>query len=618
MDMKIMTAAALAMATTATLAQKADAPFLRIGEDVTSWGEFEHLYEQNRTTALTPMSKQEYATLFTNYKLKATEARAQKIDTLATYRDECKYYLDELANGYLEDTMAVWRIAAKERQRLGEEIHAAHVLISVRPNASAADTLKAYKQAQEARQMVESGIDFATVADKYSADPSAKTNHGDLGYFSAMQMVEQFEDAAYATAPGQTSGIFRTRFGYHFLKVYDRRPTEGEVRVRHIMKIVPAGAPTEMQERVKQQIDSIYDAIVNHGADFEAMAQKHSDDAQSAPRGGLMPWFSRDQILPEFANAAFDLKEDGDISAPVRTRAGWHIICRVGRRTMMPQEDFDKMIARAKKSMPIIKNAPFHSRMSQLAKEYGFCWDEAGRDTLIGIFLASPNPYDRQRALKAEGQMRLATLGGKDIMMPEAAQWADKWDANTLPAENATNLAYEMVRQYERGRLEDKYPEYRYTSAEYRDGLLVFEFMQRNIWNMTPDSAQVDSLFAAHPERYATGGSFDGDIYFCPTPKVAAKVAKLVAKGKKDKAAALALKTVSGPLAQGDIYDDYVWPIGEADPYVAVCGTVTNGTTQKVSECRGRVMADLQALADRKITEQLKLKYEPEQLIKIK
>lgn len=618
MDMKILTAAALAMASTAALAQKADAPFLRIGNDVTSWGEFEHLYEQNRTTALTPMSRQEYATLFTNYKLKAAEALARKIDTLATYQDECKYYLDELANSYLEDTMAVWRIAAKERGRLGEEIHAAHVLISVRPNASAADTLKAYKRAQEARQMVVGGIDFATVADKYSADPSAKTNHGDLGYFSALQMVEQFEDAAYATAPGQTSGIFRTRFGYHFLKVYDRRPTEGEVRVKHIMKMVPAGAPPEAQERAKQQIDSIYDAIVNHGADFGAMARKLSDDVQSAPRGGLMPWFSRDQTLPEFANAAFDLKEDGDISAPVRTRAGWHIICRVGRRTMMPQEEFDKMIARAKKSMPILKNAPFRSRMSQLAQEYGFRWDEAGRDTLIGVFLSCPNANDRQRALKAKSQMRLATLGGKDIMMPEAAQWARKWDSNALPAENATDMAYEMVRQYERERLADKYPEYRYTSAEYRDGLLVFELMQRDIWNATPDSALVDSLFAAHPERYATGGTFDGDIYFCPTPKVAAKVAKLAAKGKKDKAAALALKTVSGPLAQGDIYDDYLWPIGEADPYVAVCGTVTNGKAQKLSECRGRVMADLQALADRQLTERLRLKYKPEQLIRIK
>lgn len=592
-------------------AQEADDPFLRIGADITTWGEFVHLYEQNRDAALLPIGRQEYAALFVNYKLKAAEGRARGLDTTATYRDECRFYIDELTKAYLEDTTAIHRFAARERARMAEEVHAAHVLVSVRPNASPVDTLAAYARAAAARARVVAGEDFAVVAAECSHDPSARANGGDLGYFSALQMVQPFEDAAYATPVGEVSPVFRTRFGYHFVRVYDRRKAEGEVRVKHVMVLAP-----HAEAAAKERIDSIYDAIVNRGADFDDMARRHSDDRQSASRGGLMPWFSRGQILPQFAEAAFGLEADGDISRPVRTAAGWHVICRVGRRTMMPQDEFDSMIDRAKDATPALKRASFRERMGQLAHEYDFRWDSVGRDSLIGVFLRHHDAASRKAALEAMPAVRLATMGGEVLAMPRAAEFVGAWDANALPGDNAADIACGLIRAYEVGRLEDKYPDFRYACAEYRDGMLVFEVMRGGVWGATPDSSAVDSLYAAHPGRYSSGGGFEGEIYFCSTLKDAAKVRKLVGRGKRDKAAAVAMRVVEGPIRQGDIYDDFLWPIVPA-PYVVVGGTVTNGSPKPLAECRGDVISDWQTLEDRKLVDALRAKFRPVQIIKI-
>lgn len=595
----------------AAAAQEAGDPFLRIGEDITTWGEFVHLYEQNRDAALLPIGRQEYAALFVNYKLKAAEGRARGLDTMATYRDECKFYIDELTKAYLEDTTALPRFAARERGRMSEEVHAAHVLISVRPNALPADTMEAYGRAAAARARVVAGEDFAAVAAECSQDPSARANKGDLGYFSALQMVQPFEDAAYATPVGAVSPVFRTRFGYHFVRVYDRRKAEGEVRVKHIMAQATRG-----EAAAKAMIDSIYDAIVNRGADFDDMARRHSDDRQSAQRGGLMPWFSRGQILPQFADAAFGLEADGDIGRPVKTAAGWHIICRVGRRTMMSQDEFDSMIGRAKDSTPALKRASFRSRMRQLARDYDFRWDSVGRNSLVGVCLRHCDAASRKAALESMPSVRLATMGGEVLTVAEAAEFAGAWDANALPGDNADDIACELIRAYEVGRLEDKSPDYRYACAEYRDGMLVFEVMKSGVWGATPDSAAVDSLYAAHPGRYSSGGSFEGEIYFCSTLKDAAKVRKLVGRGKRDKAAAVAMRVVEGPIRQGDIYDDFLWPLAPA-PYVVVSGAVSNGSPKPLAECRGDVISDWQTLEDRKLSEALRAKFRPAQIIKI-
>lgn len=599
-------------------AQKPAAPFLRVGGDISAFGEFEHMYLQNKDAALIPMTESEYVSLFTNYKLKVAEAKSLGLDTIQSYKDECKYYVDELARPYLEDSLALPRFFKREKERLLEEVKAQHVLISVRPNALPADTLAAYNKAVAARERVLAGEDFDKVASECSNDPSAKSNHGDLGYFSALQMVQEFEDVAYAIKPGEVSEVFRTRFGFHFMKVSDRRKTEGQVTVQHIMKVVPSnGADVYADVVAKAKIDSIYALAVSGAADFGELAKDNSDDRQSAMRGGLIPWFSRAQILPEFADAAFALEKDGDISHPVRTRAGWHIIRRVGRRTSMPDSEFEHSMERVAKSMDRLKDAPRMARMAQLAKEYGWAWNPEGRDTLIGRMLMATTSSQRLKELQ-DSSVQLASIRGRIVTLADFSKYASLWRVDVIPSENLNKMLGGFMTDFEHGMLEAKYPDFAFSKKEYLEGLLVFEVMQRNVWSLTPDSATVDSLFSANRSRYSKGGVFDGNIYFCSSPKVAEKVRRLIAKGKEEKAKSLAYRVVSGPVSQGDMYDDFIWPLLPVSDYVVVSGKVSDGEPLSLEQCRGYVLGDFQRVKEAEFVARLRDKYKPEQLIRIK
>ena len=171
---------------------------------------------------------------------------------------------------------------------------------------------------------------------------------------------------------------------------------------------------------------------------------------------------------------------------------------------------------------------------------------------------------------------------------------------------------------FEHGMLESKYPDFAFSKKEYLEGLLVFEVMQRNVWSLTPDSATVDSLFSANRSRYSKGGVFDGNIYFCSSPKVAEKVRRLIAKGKEEKAKSLAYRVVSGPVSQGDMYDDFIWPLLPVSDYVVVSGKVSDGEPLSLEQCRGYVLGDFQRVKEAEFVARLRDKYKPEQLIRIK
>ena len=103
------------------------------------------------------------------------------------------------------------------------QIHASHILVKVEPTAAKKEKAKARKRIQKIEKKLKKGEDFGVLAKKYSEGPSA-TKGGDLGFFGRGQMVKPFEEAAFALSPGKVSGIVETKFGYHLIKVTDKKP----------------------------------------------------------------------------------------------------------------------------------------------------------------------------------------------------------------------------------------------------------------------------------------------------------------------------------------------------------------------------------------------------------
>ena len=262
--------------------------------------EFIYLYKKNHQNKadFTPQKIDEYLSLFINFKLKVEEAKHRGMDTTAAFVKEYNSYKDELRKPYLPDANLTDSLVRLTYNRMKEEIKASHILINLKPDASPADTLKAYNKISEVRNRIVAGEDFSSAAVQYSEDPSAKSNQGNLGYFTAMQMVYPFESAAYQTKKGEISNPVRTRFGYHIIKVFDRRPAQGEVEVSHIMIRTGDGKDNE---KAKDNIFSIYEQL-QAGMKWEELCKQYSEDPATKDNAGKLRPFGTGAMagVPEF------------------------------------------------------------------------------------------------------------------------------------------------------------------------------------------------------------------------------------------------------------------------------------------------------------------------------
>jgi peptidyl-prolyl cis-trans isomerase SurA len=281
--------------------------------------EFLQIYlKNNQNPKFDKASIDEYLELFKKFKLKVLEAESLGYDTIPKLKKELQGYRKSLSAPYLIDKQENLKVVEEAYKRLQKEVKASHILIRLDEIASPEDTLKAYARIIAIKQRIENGEDFTKIAKEVSEDPSVQTNGGDLGYFTAFQMVFPFEEAAYNTPVGQLSTIIRTRFGYHLLKIFDQRSARGIMKAAHIMVAVKRDGNKSDLDVAKKKIDEIYAKLIA-GEKFEDLASNFSDDPGSSEKGGKLPEFgsgTTTRMVPEFEEAAFQLNKDGDFSLP--------------------------------------------------------------------------------------------------------------------------------------------------------------------------------------------------------------------------------------------------------------------------------------------------------------
>jgi peptidyl-prolyl cis-trans isomerase SurA len=248
------------------------------------------------------------------------------------------------------------------------DVRASHILIKLDKNASPEDTLANYNKIIAIRNRLIKGEDFAKVAIEVSQDPTVRDredagsksiingNGGDLGYFTVFDMVYPFETAAYTSKVGSISMPVRTDFGYHIIKVTDRKPAMGKVTVAHIFVSIPKAAKPEDLAKYKAKIEEAYTKI-KEGAKFEDIVNEYSDDKATAAKGGALPAFGVNRMVPDFIIAISKLNNIGEISQPTQTIYGWHIIKLIEKKPIGTyEEDRQKLTEKITKDSRFINN----------------------------------------------------------------------------------------------------------------------------------------------------------------------------------------------------------------------------------------------------------------------
>ena len=517
-----------------------------VGNDPVTVSEFEYVYNKNNINNQADYSQKslsDYLALYENFRLKVKEAEAMKLDTITSLKNELEGYRKQLAKSYLTDREISDKLIEEAYERSKKEINASHILVRVDENANPADTLAAYKKIMALRKRIEKGEAFEKVAKEGSEDPSAKTNEGNIGWFTVFGTIYPFETAAYNAKPGEVSMPVRTEFGYHLVKVNQVRDARGQIHVAHLLLRFPEGAIKAQRDSVKRKIDSLYTLIVTGKTSFEEAVRNNSDDKATRVKDGELQWFGSGapvRMVPEFEDAAFELAKDGDISEPVMTQFGWHIIKRLERKGMQPfnevKADMKKRVERDSRSQ-VAKTI----LINRIKKENSFTeFPNVKSDFIVQVDSAIFKGNWKATDALLDSKKALFTLAGKEYTQGDFASYIEKnakrradKGKDALLNEYYDSYVNARLLEYEESMLETKKPEFKALMKEYHDGILLFELMDRMVWTKAvKDTTGLEEYRKKNESKYMWGNRADVVIFNTNDEKLAASAAKLAAKGK--------------------------------------------------------------------------------------
>jgi peptidyl-prolyl cis-trans isomerase SurA len=257
-------------------------------------------------------------------------ARERQVDNKVTVSDA------EI-DGYLQSQSA---------QGKDEEYNLSHILVTVPENASPEQIQARKERAEDILNQLNKGGDFAQLSASYSDAPNALQGGG-LGWKSSGQIPSLFLESLRNLKQGEIAPLLKSANGFHIIKLVDKRGKDvttviTQTRVRHIL-IKPSELTSESD--AKNRLLQIRERIEQGGAKFEDMARQYSEDLGSGAKGGELNWVSPGDLVPEFQKA-MEALQPGELSQPVQSPFGWHLIQVLERRQQDVTEERQRLIAR--------------------------------------------------------------------------------------------------------------------------------------------------------------------------------------------------------------------------------------------------------------------------------
>ena len=612
------------------LSQESDPTIMTINGKEIKKSEFEYIYNKNKQQQLEQKRLDEYLEMFKDYKLKVMEAEANGIDTTQAFISELQGYRNQLAQPYLVDQEADEKLAQEAYARLQENVEVAHILFSVEEGNPNKTQAKAYEKAMAVKKRIDAGADFTEMAKKYSEDPSVARNNGYLGYIKGFMTVYPFEQVAYTTPVGEVSEPVLSRFGYHLIKVMSRRTDPGEVLTAHIMVMLPTSITPDEAKAKEAKIQEAYQKLLN-GAAFEDMVQEYTEDPGTRDTDGKMRWISTGRIVKEYEDVAFSLNE-GEISAPFKTPFGWHIVKVIEKRGLKPYAEMQKDIMRRIAREDRAGNGK-ESLIAKLKIDYNYKFNgdkmaqlkELAKSTQLNDNFQSAISHDNETLFTLNGMKYTVSNFAEYYANSKKPKETDIEKSITKSVDDYINYA---IIAYENSILEDKYPDFRNLYNEYRDGMLLFEISNREVWDKAAkDEKGLKKYFKKNRRQYSWNEPhFKGIVVQCKNDSVASE-AKAMLKNLEYEESATTLnkelnrgserviKVKRGLFSYGDnaIVDSYFFGakpyIDETFPVSFAKGRLLKKGPENYTDVKGQVTSDYQQQLEKDWIKYLNKKY---------
>ncbi len=631
-----------------------DTTLFTYGTKTVSLKEFERGFTKNEKAGAkhTATEVDEYLELYKKFKLKVQDAYDMGLDTTEGFKSELATYRKQIAKPYLTDRMVNDQLVNEAYDRMKYDIRASHILIFVNPDALPADTLKALARINEIRNDIASGkLTFENAAETFSEDPSAKDNRGDLGYFTAFQMIYSFENVVFTTPLGSVSKAFRTEFGYHIIKVTDKRESKGDITVKQILIQTNPNPSADESAEVKAKIDEVYKKLIA-GEKFETLVNQYSEDAQTVMNNGELPAFaSTNGRLPEnFKAIAFALAKDGDISEPFQTPLGFHIIKRISLKPMPTLKEMKPTLLNKisrdsrqyRNTLAVYKKAQKFYKIKENAVDFAKFKTQVDSSILRGEYQFRPTKMVQKEFDKlAKKPLFTLTTKAKNYTVADFGKFLEtiKEPSESKAMGNVITKyydAYKMntIMEYYENDLENNNDTFAALFKEYKEGILLFTLTDKKVWTKSvEDTTGLKNYYEQNKTKYNFKDRFDATIFRCANKAVADGVKKdldagividsIIKKNNKQNPLNLATPT-TGKFEKGDnAYADMVFETGKTDnKYIifedikAAGGFVViqihqflPAAPKTLNDARGPITSDYQNYLEKQWLDGLILKY---------
>ncbi len=598
---------------------------------------YKWMYQKNNEEP-SNQNPESYLETFIDFKLKVKDAVVLGLDSNSNFKKELETYREVLVDSYIPHRISEEELVLEAYERSKVDVNASQILLTLPQNASLEDTLRVYEKMVEIRKEILGGSNFEEVARVYSEDQAVKVNGGHLAWVTVFAMPYPLETALYSTPVNELSMPVRSIYGYHLVKVHSRRTSPGLVRLANIYyKSTPDMSP-EAQKNAKIKIWQAYDSL-NMGVDFNKLAMNYSEDQRYAQEGGEMPWLRVGEMIPNFEKAAFKLKTPGEITQPVKTMYGWHIIKLLEKKSIGSYKEMKPWLEGQVQGE---KRLEYHQEKyeKRLIAAYGFkefpsvlelVYAEVDSSLLAGVWDGA-----NLQTLSTP----LLEIGDKAIPVGKFVSFVvEKQDAGRR-ARNARFYINELYEQYkpvalyayQEFRVPLDFPEFKYELQEFHDGLLLFEIMDQKVWSKAvTDVDGLESFFESHRDRYMWEERTDAYIITC---KEGADIEKLRKKYKKISSGSLDVAALNEKFCDQDsstcinlarvFTEKGVYSRVDALNGVPGPGPVYENSTSKgfviinevrppepkqLDEARGDVVSDYQKYLEKTWLEEIRQKY---------